>query len=250
MKKNQQRILFAVALILIGGAALALAEFKAHQRLGKPGIKATALPGEVRMEIALPENVLDFSSTNIPESDVELGYFPKDTSYARRCYFPATNGWPIYGTIVMMGADRTSIHRPDYCLEGQGWKVLSRDVAKVPIGGATSQELPVSKWVLSRTFQTPDGRTRSVGAIYTFWFVADGEETPSHYQRLWWLTRDLLSRGVLQRWAYVSFFTACEPGQEEAAAARLEKLISAAVPEFQNPLAAPSATAIAPPGKT
>jgi len=50
---------------------------KGHQRLGKPGIKATAIPGNTMMKIDLPERVLDFTSTNMPESEVELGYFQK-----------------------------------------------------------------------------------------------------------------------------------------------------------------------------
>ena len=39
--------------------------------------------------------------------------------------------------------------------------------------------------------------------------------------------------GVLQRWAMISYFTVCAPGQEEAAFERLKKFISASAPEFQ-----------------
>jgi len=52
---------------------------------------------------------------------------------------------------------------------------------------------------------------------------------------LWWLSRDLLTTGVLQRWAYVSYFTSFEPGQEDLAFDELQKLIVASVPEFQAP---------------
>jgi hypothetical protein len=74
-----------------------------------------------------------------------------------------------------------------------------------------------------------------VGAIYVYWFVADGEETPSHNQFMRWLALDLLRKAVWQRWAYVSYFSACEPGQEDATFARMEKVIAASVPEFQRP---------------
>jgi len=40
---------------------------------------------------------------------------------------------------------------------------------------------------------------------------------------------------VLQRWAYVSYFTACLPGQEDATFARMKALITASVPEIQLP---------------
>ena len=61
-------------------------------------------------------------------------------------------------------------------------------------------------------------RKQEVRGLYVFWFVARNEETDSHWQRIWWLTRDLLTTGVLQRWAYVSYFSAgFAPGQEDAA---------------------------------
>ena len=69
--------------------------------------------------------------------------------------------------------------------------------------------------------------------LYVFWFVARNEETTSHWQRVWWLTRDLLTTGMLQRWAYISYFAICEPGQEDAAFERVNKLIAASVPKFQ-----------------
>jgi hypothetical protein len=234
---------FFVALILIAGTALALAEFKSHQRLGTPGIIASPIPGQVAMKIELPENVSGFTSTNIPESDVELGYFPKDTSYARRSY-QMGNTPPIYATIVMMGADRTSIHKPDYCLPGQGWKITNKSVVNVPLAGV-NYNLPVAKWLISNSVQAPDGEPQTVHGIYVFWFVADHEQTPDFYRRLWWLARDLVSTGILQRWAYVSYFAPCVPGQEDATFERVKKLISESVPQFEL-LPNGNATTIAP----
>ena len=49
---------------------------------------------------------------------------------------------------------------------------------------------------------------------------------------------DSLRHGVLQRWAYVSYFAYCWPGQEDATFARMKQLIAASVPEFQPPPAA------------
>lgn len=191
------------------------------------------------MAISLPEFVDGFTSTNIPESEMEQNYFPKDTSYTRRGYFFSTNEPPISATIVMMGADRTSIHKPDYCLPGQGWVIREKSIVKIPITGENYQ-MPVAKWLISNSFAMPDGSRQSVSGIYAFWFVANGEQTPDHYQRLWWLTRDLLTRGVLQRWAYVSYFAPCMPGQEEATFERMQKLIADSTAKFQIPPASAS----------
>jgi hypothetical protein len=232
--KHQKWIMLSVALVLIAGTAGALTWLRANQKLGRPGLKTEAIPGNVQVKINLPERVLDFNSTNVPEAQIVLGYLPADTSFAERCYFEKNGAW-IYATVVLMGADRTSIHKPDYCLPGQGWVIKDRSVVNIPVAGAQNYELPVSKWVIANSFQTPDGQKQAVGGLYVFWLVADGEETPDNYQRMWWLARDLLRTGVLQRWAYVSYFTVCAPGQEDAAFERVKSLIAHSVPEYQFP---------------
>jgi hypothetical protein len=230
--KHQKWLVFVVALGLMAGTAGALTWLRANQKLGKPGIKAMAIPGSVMMKIELPERVLDFTSTNMPEPEVVVGYLPKDTSYAGRLY-TATNGLQINSTIILMGADRTSIHKPDYCLPGQGWSINEKTVVNIPVAGAQNYQLPVAKWIIGNVYQTPDGQKHEVSGLYVFWFVADGEQTTDNYQRMWWLGRDLLRTGVLQRWAYVSFFSVCAPGQEDATFEQMKKLIAVTVPEFQ-----------------
>lgn len=236
---NKQRwLVFLVALGLIAGTAGALDRLKANQRLGEPGIKSAPIPGSVNRKIDLPERVLDFTSTNLPEPEIVLGYLPKDTSFAER-HYQSPDGLDVISTIVLMGADRTSIHKPDYCLPGQGWSIVSRSVVNLSIGGERPYQLPVSKWLLNTSIQTPDGRKQNVGGIYVFWFVTQNNETPGFYNYLRRLTFNFMRTGVLQRWAYVSYFSTCEPGQEDAVFARMEKLIAASVPEFQPPPAGP-----------
>jgi hypothetical protein len=232
--KHQKWLILFVALALMAGTAVALTWLRANQKLGKPGIKATLIPGSVMMKIDLPERVLDFTSTNVPEPEVVLGYLPKDTSFSERWYQAPDGVW-VTATVILMGADRTSIHRPDYCLPGQGWTIDSKTAVNISIGGGHPYALPVMKWTIRNSFQTPDGQKHEVSGLYVFWFVADHRQTPDNVQRMWWLARDLLCTGVLQRWAYVSYFTVCAPGQEEAAYAHLEKLIAASVPEYQWP---------------
>ncbi len=80
---------------------------------------------------------------------------------------------------------------------------------------------------------TAGGENLPVRGIYVYWFVADAALTADHLQRMWWMARDLVTTGTLQRWAYVSYLTMCSPGQEAAAFERLKQLIAAAAPEFQ-----------------
>ncbi len=233
--KHQKWIIFSVALVMIAGTASALKWLRANQRLGRPGITAGAIPGSVMMKINLPEHVLDFTSTNVPEPQVVLGYLPPDTSFAERIY-TAPDGFAVQAVIILMGGDRTSIHKPDYCLPGQGWTIREKSVVNIPVAGPQSYQLPVAKWVVGNTFQMPNGQKQPVSGLYVFWLVADGEQTTDNNQRMWWQVRDLLRTGVLQRWAYISYFTICAPGQEDATFERMNKLIAASVPEYQLPL--------------
>jgi hypothetical protein len=232
--KHQKWLILVVALALMAGTVGALTHLRAKQKLGQPGVIATPIPGSVMMKVDLPERVLEFTSTNVPEPEVVLGYLPKDTSYAER-YYQAPDGFWATATIVLMGADRTSIHRPDYCLPGQGWTIDSKTTVTIPIGGAQPFDLQAQKWIIHNSFQTPDGPKQAVSGVYVFWFVSENEQTPDYVRFQYYLLRDLLLTGRLQRWAYISYFTVCAPGQEEAAFERMKKLIAASAPAFQLP---------------
>ena len=233
--KNQKWLVLFVVLFLIAGTAGTLTWLKGHQKLGQPGIKAVPIPRSLAMKIDLPEHVLDFTSTNVPESEIELGYFPKDTSFVERYYTRPDDPSGIAATIVLMGADRTSIHRPEYCLVGQGFTCDDKAVVNIPVAGPHPYPLPVSKWKVSRLVQQPDGQNVKVSGVYVFWFVADQEQTTGIVPFQCYLVRDLLFKGILQRWAYVSYFSVCLPGQEEATFERMKKLIAASVLEYQLP---------------
>jgi len=58
------------------------------------------------------------------------------------------------------------------------------------------------------------------------------------------MAKSLVQTGTLERWAYISYFSRCLPGQEEGAYKYLEQVIARTVPDFQ--LAAGNSPAIAP----
>ena len=67
-------------------------------------------------------------------------------------------------------------------------------------------DLPAMKYITSKEV-TMEGRKMPLRGIYVAWFVADNDElTADHWQRMWWLARDLVRNGVLQRWALVDLF--------------------------------------------
>ena len=231
--KNNKWPLFLVALALMAGAAGALARLKSHPQIGKPGLKAMPIPGSLMMKLDLPERVLDCSSTNVPEPDVVLGYLPPDTSYAER-HYQAPDGFDMSGTLILMGTDRTSIHKPQFCLEGQGWRIdgAVSGKATVPVYQPHQYDLPVMKLIATKQ-GVVNGETITMRGVYVYWFVAEDRLTGEHWQRMWWMAEKLLRTGELQRWAYVSCFAVCEPGREDATFERMKQLLAGAVPQFQ-----------------
>jgi hypothetical protein len=233
--KDKKIFMLAVALVMMAGTAAALTWLRTNQRLGTPGIKATPIPGSVMMEIHLPERVLDFTSTNVPEPPVVLGYLPKDTSYAERIY-TAPDGFWIQSTAILMGTDRTSIHRPEWCMPGQGWNIDEKKAMDIPVSDQPPYHLQAACWKVSQIIQGANGQSGKIEGIYVYWYVANNEETRDHTKMIEQLTLDLLRTGALQRWAYISYFALCRPGQEDAAIDRIKSFIATQAPEFQLPL--------------
>ncbi len=232
MKRNQW-ILAAVVLLMIGSTALVLAKYKSMQRLGEPGVKTRAIAGSKNLEVVLPAQVLDYTSEKIEPNEIVTNSLPADTSYGQRRY-TAADKFTVQNNVVLMGSDRTSLHKPQYCLTGAGLTITKTEVDHIHIAQPVAYDLPVIKLTFAGQ-QTQEGRTVDFHGLYVYWFVADHalSADPTGADRMWSMARNLITTGVLQRWAYVSYLATCAPGQEDEAYARLKQLIAAAVPEFQ-----------------
>lgn len=231
---KQKWIILIAALALMGGAAVLLTRLQATQKLGEPGVKTSPIPGSVRLQVDLPEHVLDYTSEAVPVDKLVLDWLPQDTSFGQR-HYRAPDGFQASLSVVLMGRDRTSLHKTEFCMEGQGW-VIDREASSqttVHMDRPCSDHLPVMKYIATKQF-TINGQSVTGRGVYVFWFVADDDEyTAQHWRRMWWMARDLFLTGVLQRWAMVSCFSVCSPGQENATFERLKKFMVASVPEFQ-----------------
>jgi hypothetical protein len=232
---NQQKwIIVILALGLMGGTAALLARMQSNQKLGQPAVKTAPIPGSQRLQVQLPERVLDYTSEEIEVDKATLGWLPQDTSFGQRVY-RAADGFETSVSVVLMGRDRTSLHQTEFCLQGAGW-VIDRSAStktSVRMDRPYPYDLPVTQFIASKQV-TVNGQSVPIRGIYVLWFVADNDEyTARHWQRMWWMARDLLRTGVLQRWASIGYFAHCRPGQEEATFERLKKFIVASAPEFQ-----------------
>ncbi len=231
--KGKTIIAAVTVLALMGVAASILQHDKSGQQLGQPGVKTRPLAGGTNLEVLLPENLPGYKSELVPEASIVTNSLPPDTSFGQRLY-TADDGFQSMINVVLMGADRTSIHKPEICLVGQGWQFdgAATRPEKVRMTRPMAYELSVMR-VVAHIDTVDNGQPVKRSCVYTYWFVDGNRFTARHNEWKWWLVKDFLLTGVLDRWAYVTFLSICAPGQEEATYERMKQLMAAAVPEFQ-----------------
>jgi len=240
MKEIRQYIFGGVTMALIGLTAMVLLHVRAYERLGEPGVKIGPLTdggvkSGIKSEILMPDELPDYKSEIMTNNEAALTKLPADTSYRVRIY-QAKDKFYTEITTVLMGTDRTSIHSPQICLPGQGWAIqdAQTSVVNIPMTKPFAYELPVNKLVSTKTVQKPDGTSQNVSSVYLYWYVDGNQYTASAWKRKALLSpRDMLTKGIMDRWAYITCFTPCQPGQEEATFERMKKVIADIVPEFQ-----------------
>lgn len=229
-------IIFAVMLLAAG---VFLVRIQSAYKLGNPAVVVVNEPLYdentnlvANIAVGVPKELPGYKSFPAPVTSIELNMLPPDTVYGRR-FYKADDGWETFLSVVLMGADRTSIHKPQYCLIGQGWQLEGAEPIEIPIWEPEFRKIKAMKLSCSRTERTSDGRPVQVRGLFVYWFVADGQSTPFHGERMWLLARDLVTSGVLQRWAYIASLGRCLPGQEEALLKRMKGFIAQAYPKFE-----------------
>jgi hypothetical protein len=235
MNKRKWLVL-AAALGMMAATGVYLVSVHQRLRLGEPGVKVG--PGLLYDEhgqlaarecVLLPDTVSGMKGTNLAVWQSELESLPKDTTFGRKLY-SHTDHFDVQASVVLMKSDRTSIHDPHYCLTAQDWHIEKTDKVLLSIDRPHPYELPAIKLTASR-----GGRS----GIYIYWFVSADHLTSDQGTRMWSLAWTMLQKGVLERWAYISYFATCFPGEEEATFDKLVRFIRASAPEFQT-VAGPS----------
>ncbi|MEO6183530.1 MAG: exosortase-associated EpsI family protein [Verrucomicrobiota bacterium] len=239
MKKTPW-IFFLIGLAMIGSTAGFLIHVKGNQRLGLPGVLLgnTPLFDESTNRVAdvtviLPTDVLSYESAALPITSIELTMLPKDTTFGKRRYWIPNTLQNVDVGVVLMGQDRTSLHKPQFCLVGQGWTIEKTEKVNVKMERPYPYELPMMKLTASIRLKDDSGALVTVRGIYAYWFVADKKLTASHNERMVSMAKNLLRTGTLERWAYISYFSRCYPGNEEETFNEMKKFIAKSAPQFQ-----------------
>jgi hypothetical protein len=194
--------------------------------------------GEAGVVMQLPDTIGELYGHDEAVSEAELLILPKDTTYARKTYgLPGVEApQRILCSIILSGAERRSIHRPERCLPGQGWRIDRSTTETVPL--ASGHQLQVTALLLDRDIHLQGGGSVNVHTYYIYWFVGHGITTPSTTVRILYTYWDALVERINQRWAYVivskDIPQSWDPNGETAdqTLTELKQFIHDAVPTF------------------
>ncbi len=202
--------------------------------LKTPEPVAAPLAGVV---LELPPTVNGLIGQQMEVSEAEKQILPPDTQFAKMAYSLAADDHLQIGCqIVLSGADQRSIHRPEACLQGQGWKI--QNGGTIPIALADGSTLDVMKLVIARPVRVGE-EVKTLRSLYLYWFVSKEATTPYHWERIAKTNFDLLLHNQTHRWAYIivnaPVLQGFAPGglDEQETERVLTDFISTAAPQFQ-----------------
>ncbi len=185
-----KRLTVLVAFVALGLSAVFLLPKSAAQPTG--------------INLLLRDNVAGWSGR-----DSEITQEERDvlggggTEFARKIYeHPQWRNFTLLVSIVLSGHDMSSsIHRPERCLDAQGWTILDSETTPIRLGhlGTFSTTRLHNRRTISR-----DGKPAAQDAITHYWFVGENKATASHWGRFFVDNTDRLLRGVNQRWAFIT----------------------------------------------
>lgn len=189
-------IVRAVILLALCGMTLLLCQFSPQPKGGE----------QAGVVAELPMVAGSFVGESEPPSDKERALLPADTLIVKREYH--TPGRSIenrdlaHASLVIAGNDSRSIHRPEVCLDGQGWTITDSRVREVKL--LSGELLRVRDLAIEREVLLNDGTKLPLRAHYVYWFVGADVTTPSNFERQLISLRDSVLRNVNHRWAYPS----------------------------------------------
>lgn len=168
-------------------------------------------------------------------TSAERDILPPDTGFSRKIYTDI-RGRNVYFSIVLSGRDRSSIHRPELCLAGQGWAFDLAESKTFAVPGIEGGELKTTLLRLERTAPIPGmpEEYAELDGLFAYWFVGHETVVPTHHERMITMAIDRVFGFKTHRWAYCFAQTLIMPGEtEEDALSRMGEVIALTVPEFQ-----------------
>ena len=209
-------------MLLAGLTLLACRLFHDVDRKTEPGVI-----------MSLPDSIGNYLGFDMDITESERLMLPSDTEFAKKRYM-GFDLPEITTEIVLSGARRQSIHRPQVCLVGQGWAVQKEETIPITLADGSVQK--VRNLTLVRT---QDG-VQIVG-YFIYWFIGKDKTTDDHIERIILTSWDRIVHRVNHRWAYVIVNSTLPPRAKVTDQERLKvlsHLVSFArelIPQIQRP---------------
>jgi EpsI family protein len=186
----------SLVVAILGGGVVLTALTSNVAKETEPGVKL------VDGQLFLPVEAGPWQGSEISGlTKEERAVLPADTEGTRRTYKDAA-GHEVYCSVILAGRDVTSIHRPELCLTGQGWRWTGVSVASIPTPAAAGGKLRVTRLDAVHDVLLKGGQVAQAQSIFVYWFVGKDRTTPYHWQRILWTTMDRVFHNRNHRWAY------------------------------------------------
>ncbi len=176
---------------------------------------------------------IDWAGREYPVSKVEKDNLPPDTGFSRKSYVNLLHPeQEVKISIVLSGKDRSSIHRPELCLVGQGWTIKDNFAHNFSVPEMKGGLLPTTVLRVEHSLTNVDDTEVLIPVLFAYWFVGADTVVPTHGERLFQMARERLFGFNVNRWAYVFAQTICPDG-EDAGLERLQEVIALTLDQFQ-----------------
>jgi hypothetical protein len=218
-----------VAVVAIASAGY-LAHRSSHPLRERSGVK---LEEDGKNPIELPAFLgTDWMGTRIEPTPVELSILPPDTGYSRKLYVSREGAnQQVLLSIVLSGRDRSSIHRPELCLVGQGWTIEGSSHHSFGYPGRPDANFDATILRVRYVLNGSRGQ-ESVPELVAYWYVGADRVVSTQMDRMFVDGWNRMVHGRSDRWAYVLLKTGAADGDDEALR-RIQSVLNSALPEFQ-----------------
>ncbi len=226
-----------VAVILLaGGEAVFLHHVANSPVRGEVGV---ALAADGSNPVELPAFLgTEWIGRSTEVTAVERTILPPDTGFSRKLYIAVADArQQVLLSIVLSGRDRTSIHRPELCLVGQGWTIAGTAPHTFHYPGNAGAAVPATLLRVRREVRRSQ-EVVVVPQLVAYWFVSGDGVVATHLGRFLRDASNRVIHGRADRWAYVLMQTEAVDG-EAAALGRMQAVLDGTLEVFAPKVFAP-----------
>ena len=148
------------------------------------------------------------NTVEIPVSPTVRKSLPEDTRFITRMYINREGNQKVDMTIVTSGKDKRSIHRPERCLQNQGYFLDDRRAITIRAPDSRLKDIGVMKLRMKRSSVDPDTNEKIVDKLIVFYWYASVEHvTESNLRRLMYTAWDRMVLGKNYHWSYILIYS-------------------------------------------